>query len=641
MVIRSECGGNMGTKLIGIISALVGTTLITVTGMVREGINIESYNAIADENAYTILVYMNGSDLESNYEAATEDLEEMEKALSSFEIESDIVRIVVEAGGSTSWEYEVMKEAEYGRFCITSEGVSNFTELEMRNMGEADTLTDFLNYGMEAYPAEHYILIFWNHGSGSIYGYGSDSNYEYDSLTLSEMSTAFEQADMDSVFDLISFDACLMGTIETVATLSDYTSYLTASPELEPEQGYDYTWLGVFDDMEAGNELDTIEIGNEILKTYIAYYEEEDYELILTLVDMSQYEEFEVTLEAIMRKLFDTTTEDESLYQYLGEERQTMLGFGNESGLTTTDIVDVMDMLSKLGEYIQDEELMEQLNVAYSELVIAVASSNYIQDISGLSIYLPSGSNEELIDDTQVYEEIGFSESYKEFVETYTAFLISETEIEWATLEIEEKEITATISEDSVENITAAYLVTFARGLNENEVYLISTDSDVSINRNGTLKAMVEEEFWGLQGQCLCMIEVIHTQNYTEYMVPILYNGEQCNMMIEFTTECPDGKITDIVSEEVNKQIYTIKEGDIIVPLYPSEEITDISIEETYAENIYMDSYYMGSEIVIDNLEAGDDELALVSMEEELLYGFMVIDNKQMNYYAIEFALNK
>ncbi len=616
----------IGSKLIGIISALAGTALITVTGLVREGIVVESYDAIATENQYTILVYMNGSDLESDYGAASADLAEMEEALNSLEIEADNVRIVVEAGGAISWEYEAMEEVDYGRFCLTSAGISDFTELEIRNMGEADTLADFLNYGMESYPAEHYILVFWNHGSGSICGFGSDSNYEDDALTLSEMSTAFELADMPSTFELISFDACLMGTIETVATLSDYTNYLIASAELEPEQGYDYKWLEIFAEIDE-NILEITDIGHEILETYIAYYEDEEYALSLALIDMSKYEDFEQVISSLIEPL----STDEKWYQDLGEIRDSMVGFGSDSGLDIADAIDFMAVLNAFGEYTEDEVLLEQLNEAYSALVVEVVSTGYAQGISGLSIYLPSGSNEELVNEILIYEEIGFSEEYKEFAVQYTEFLTSEYEMEWTELYWEEsaEEIVVTVSEEVVDSIVSAYLVTFIVTDAGENIYLISSDSDVSIYNNGTLKATSENEFWGLQGQYLCMIEVVNTQSYTEYMVPILYNGEQCNMMIEFTMEYPNGNIAEIVPVETSKQKYSIQEGDIIVPLYPVEEIVNADM------NAAIEDFYMGDTILIKNLEAGDAELELLEIKEALLYGFMIKDNRQQITYVI------
>ncbi len=266
--------------------------------------------------------------------------------------------------------------------------------------------------------------------------------------------------------------------------------------------------------------------------------------------------------------------------------------------------------------------------------MIEVVSTGYAQGNSGLSIYLPSGSNDELLNEILVYKEIEFSEEYIEFAVKYTEFLTCEYELEWVEEYWEEstEEIVVTVSEEMVDNITAAYLVTFVTLDSSGNLFMISTDSDVSIYNNGTLKATPENEFWGLQGQYLCMIEVVNTQSYTEYMVPILYNGEQCNMMIEFSMEYPNGNITEIVPVETSKQKYSIQEGDVIVPLYPVEEIVDADIDTI------IEGFYMGNTILIENLEAGDAELELVEVNEDLIYGFMIKDSRQQISYVINFG---
>ena len=57
-------------------------------------------------------------------------------------------------------------------------------------MGDPDTLTDFINYASQTFPARHYGLVLWNHGAGPIGGYGSDSYFEGDSLLLPELRQA-------------------------------------------------------------------------------------------------------------------------------------------------------------------------------------------------------------------------------------------------------------------------------------------------------------------------------------------------------------------------------------------------------------------------------------------------------------------
>ena len=73
-------------------------------------------------------------------------------------------------------------------FLLTRMGISSMEPMEIRNMGDADTLMVFVNYGVQSYPANHYGLILWNHGGGPVGGYGSDSShFDGDGLSLEEI----------------------------------------------------------------------------------------------------------------------------------------------------------------------------------------------------------------------------------------------------------------------------------------------------------------------------------------------------------------------------------------------------------------------------------------------------------------------
>ena len=89
---------------------LAGAALYTVSGSERQGIQVKEYAEAAEAADSTIMVYMNGSDLEGDYGAATADLWEMMDALKVMEQEgkSPSLHVVVEAGGSTRWELDEM-----------------------------------------------------------------------------------------------------------------------------------------------------------------------------------------------------------------------------------------------------------------------------------------------------------------------------------------------------------------------------------------------------------------------------------------------------------------------------------------------------------------------------------------------------
>lgn len=116
-------------------------------------------------------------------------------------------------------------------------------------MGDPLTLSSFLNYGFDFFPADSYSLILWDHGGGPVLGYGVDENFR-DLLTLDELSEALE----DSVgahmtkLEWIGFDACLMSSLEVASVLAPYANYMIASQETEPGWGWNYDFLSELSD---------------------------------------------------------------------------------------------------------------------------------------------------------------------------------------------------------------------------------------------------------------------------------------------------------------------------------------------------------------------------------------------------------
>lgn len=608
-------------------AVLAGVTLMSAGGLIREGVRVQEYTAKSEKGYCTVLVYMDGSDLESDYGAATEDLREMEDALRTADVSGGEIHLVVEAGGARIWDYPAMKGKQYGRFCVTADGASDVEEMEARDMGEADTLMDFINYGMQSYPAAHYGLVLWNHGAGPINGFGCDSQFNDSSLSLHEIGEAVRQSASKDRFSFVSLDACLMGNIELAAVLDNKADYLIASEELEPQQGYDYSWIGEIK-KEWENPTGDMgrRVGEAMLRSYESYYKENDYKLTLSLIDLQAYEAFHTCFHSVIEKLFQSA--DAAFYQQLGKQRKAVQGFGN-SGNDVVEMVDFMDFMENalhLSGQDSDYGLLEE---QYQKLVIDTFTKGYGKEPSGLSIYLPSGANAWILQDMSVYERNAFCDTYQSFLKGYQVYLSTESHIEWHSLIKRNQERIARIGADTVDDITSAYLMTFCADDKEGITYLLSTDSDVAVSRAGYLKAVPEETCWGLQNQVLCLIETVDTEAYTEYLAPVRYRNELCLMHICFSEEQKDGEITVITPADANKQEYELQDGDILYPLYPIRDME----EGSSAENVYQDSYYIGNEIRIDSREAGDGDLMLVDVKQkDCRYGFLLQDTRQRLY---------
>ncbi len=211
------------------------------------------------EDKVTLMVYMVGSDLESDGGAASEDIAEMTAA------NADNINITLQTGGAAAWENASISDGKTERHIIKNGELQNVENLGEAQMTSPNTLTDFIKWSASNYPADRYELVLWNHGGGTALGFGYDEMYPDDMLSLSQIGNAL--SDSGIKFDIVGFDACLMGTIETAYMLEPYADYLVASEEYEPGTGWYYSeWLKNLSD---NTSMPTVEIGKKIVEDYI------------------------------------------------------------------------------------------------------------------------------------------------------------------------------------------------------------------------------------------------------------------------------------------------------------------------------------------------------------------------------------
>ena len=102
-----------------------------------------------EDGSWAVYWYLCGSDLETNGGFATTDLDEM--------LQVDLpenVNVVIQTGGAAVWQNEYMDPAKIQRWLYNSEGLQLLEEQDTANMGEAQTLYEFLAFANENYPAD-------------------------------------------------------------------------------------------------------------------------------------------------------------------------------------------------------------------------------------------------------------------------------------------------------------------------------------------------------------------------------------------------------------------------------------------------------------------------------------------------------
>ncbi len=102
------------------------------------------------------------------------------------------------------------------------------------NMGDGDTLYDFVNWSVGNFPSDRYFLVLWDHGSG-VWGCCNDDNSGGEKLRMEEirgaLSTSMQQQGIGKI-DIIHFDACLMGNTEVCFEVQEFGDYIIGSEKV-------------------------------------------------------------------------------------------------------------------------------------------------------------------------------------------------------------------------------------------------------------------------------------------------------------------------------------------------------------------------------------------------------------------------
>ena len=230
---------------------------------------VRNAEAAADEPAeWTVIIYLCGSDLESEYGLATSNLEEIARVREPVNILGRIVgkdaeeilggsvktagtvNVLIETGGSRIWHADKLgieiNPKRLQRWVLTPRSVrAPFIleeELPLSNMADPNTLGDFIRWSAEKYPAKRYALVLWDHGGGSKTGIIIDELYQGDFMSLPELREALETGGVH--FEAVLLDACMMANVETAYVLMDYADWMIASEEAVTGRGAAYyDWI--------------------------------------------------------------------------------------------------------------------------------------------------------------------------------------------------------------------------------------------------------------------------------------------------------------------------------------------------------------------------------------------------------------
>ncbi|MCR5100020.1 MAG: peptidase C11 [Butyrivibrio sp.] len=355
----------------------------------------------------TIMVYMCGTDLESRSGMATNDLTEMTKATIG-----NNINLIVFAGGCSAWKNNVISSNYNQIYQIRDGGLKKLVDnAGNESMTNPDNLTYFIDYCKENYPANRNMLIFWDHGGGSVSGYGYDEkNPRSGSMSLSGINTALKNADMK--FDFIGFDTCLMATIETDLMLTNYADYCIASEETEPGVGWYYTnWLTA---LSENPSMSTLDIGKNIIDDFVDVCARScpGQKTTLSIVDLA---ELETNVPEEFKSFAQSTTEliKNDNYNTVSTARSNTREFASSSKI---DQIDLVNFANGIGT----DEASKLVDVLLSSVKYNRTSDN-MTNAYGISAYFPYKKASLVDQATNTYDQIGLDSEYSDCIKEFAA----------------------------------------------------------------------------------------------------------------------------------------------------------------------------------------------------------------------------
>ncbi len=383
------------------------------TGSLNRNVSAEArdkYTSIIGNgnDEITIMVYLCGADLETKGGYATNDLNEMLAADLS-----DQINLIVYTGGSTSWKNSVVSNSHNQIYKVENGKLVSLVSNDGTGaMTDPDTLSSFIQYASSNYPADRYMMILWDHGGGSVSGYGYDENNKSTgAMPLSSLNKAFTSGGVK--FDFIGFDACLMAGVETALMASSHADYLIASEETEPGIGWYYTnWLN---ELSANTSMETIDLGKIIIDDFVSTCSAQlsNSKATLSITDLAELSQ---TVNADIKAFSESTANliNGGNYGQVSNARTSVREFAQSSRIDQIDLVNfAYNIGTNEGKALADTLLSA---VKYNR------TSSNISNAYGLSIYFPYDRTTYIPKACSNYAEIGLDSEYSECIRTFASF---------------------------------------------------------------------------------------------------------------------------------------------------------------------------------------------------------------------------
>lgn len=592
-------------------------------------------NAYGAEDSWLVYWYVCGTDLESEFGAATTDMEEL--------LEVDLppnVKVLIQTGGAQEWQNDTMEADAIGRYLYDADGLHELAQIEDADMGSPETLADFLKYGKDNFTADHRVFVFWDHGGGSAAGVCLDERTG-NTLKLNDIRQAFTSvypaAPENPPFELIGFDACLMATYDVANTLHGLGRYMVASEEVEPGNGWAYTgWVGTLGKNPA---MGGAALGQVICDSYMEgcgeYGTEES--ATLSVIDLAQMPALRSAYENFgLEALRHARENPRGFFGSFGREaRQAENYGGNTRDQGFANMVDLGDLAKEAANLLPDTS--RSLIGSIEDAVIYKVHGDYREKSSGISgFYSYNGDAENFatyaaqdaapLSIKCLYHYLIYGEMPPEAGTLLSGgspgslalpssgrpsqSIFSVASLEDLAVDVDgDGNSFVRLSEEQMELLSSIHCQLFYMDEEDDVILYLGSDADIDADwERGIFKDNFRGVWPMLDGHPVYVEITAEGDDYNIYSIPIKLNGMECNLQVAYTYE--DGKYHILGARKGiddsgmgDRNLIKLKRGDTITTIHYGMTISGDDEDFTAVD---VDTFTIGDAPVFQDEELGN-----------------------------------
>lgn len=356
----------------------------------------------------SIMIYMDGSNLESDNKIATSDLD----GISPSKVDLENVNVYLYTGGTKKW-FNFVSSEENAIYKLTEDGFKKEKIYSKKNMGDPDTLSEFLTYVYKNSKTDKYDLVLYDHGGatdGAIYDDFTDDN-----LSLTDFKKALELSPFNkrNKLETVLFRTCLNATIEVANSFKNYADYMVASEEVT--NGSSNTSV-----LNYINDITKDDTAITYSKKFISAYEKQMKDIdpfgfstnsMYSIINLNIVDEFNDAFDEYIGGV-----ELKNNYNNIVRLRSNLFQFATSVDDNDYDTVDLYNLIVGLEPYTKIKST--KVKQLYTKLISYNWSS--IDEAKGISIYFPyNGSESAQKVLMSVYGDLTYSNNYKKLITSF------------------------------------------------------------------------------------------------------------------------------------------------------------------------------------------------------------------------------